>query len=174
MSRWDRQSPFVACRPRRGGLTGSNRLRGAGTRACSVESRLDACAARGSEHRQDFRRGWHECPMPLSFDPTNVLHKLWGSQSWLQPAFSRRLRASKALDDSKEPPERRLRAELPAPQLKQNATARKLSGIGHECLCHLCQPSCRFGSSWEFVGRRPIPTDHKRRWSVPQCPVCLC
>jgi hypothetical protein len=36
----------------------------------------------------------------------------WGSQSWLQPAFSRRFSRAKTLSDPKKPPERRLQARL--------------------------------------------------------------
>ena len=42
---------------------------------------------------------------------------LWGSQFWLQPAFSRRLRLRRLAHGAKEPPERRLRARLPAPRV---------------------------------------------------------
>jgi adenosylcobinamide-phosphate synthase len=42
---------------------------------------------------------------------------LRGSQSWLQPAFSRLWPGAKTRARSQEPPERRLQAELPAPQL---------------------------------------------------------
>jgi hypothetical protein len=34
-------------------------------------------------------------PMPLTLDPVTILHKLWGSQSWLQPAFSRQLKGAR-------------------------------------------------------------------------------
>jgi hypothetical protein len=40
---------------------------------------------------------------------------LWGSQSWLQPAFSRLWLAARARTRMAKPPERRLQAELPAP-----------------------------------------------------------
>jgi cytosine/adenosine deaminase-related metal-dependent hydrolase len=49
---------------------------------------------------------------------------MWGSQSWLQPAFSRPL--TRAWPD--EPPERRLQARLPAPQPEPWATGLDLSG----------------------------------------------
>ena len=52
----------------------------------------------------------------ISFAITWCLRKLWGSQSWLQPAFSRRPLGTAASRRSREPPERRLRAGLPAPQ----------------------------------------------------------
>jgi len=44
-----------------------------------------------------------------------VLEK-WGSQSWLPPAFSRRFPSVRFAPASKEPPERRLQAGLPAPR----------------------------------------------------------
>jgi hypothetical protein len=42
---------------------------------------------------------------------------LWGSQSWLQPAFSRPSAEHEGSPTTHEPPERRLRARLPAPRL---------------------------------------------------------
>jgi hypothetical protein len=42
---------------------------------------------------------------------------LWGSQSWLQPAFSRPCAGHEGSLMAQEPPERRLRARLPAPRL---------------------------------------------------------
>src|ERR1035438_10464571 len=42
---------------------------------------------------------------------------LWGSQSWLQPAFSRPSAGREGSRMAQEPPERRLRARLPAPRL---------------------------------------------------------
>src|ERR1017187_1080126 len=42
---------------------------------------------------------------------------LWGSQSWLQPAFSRLSAEHEGSLMTQEPPERRLRARLPAPRL---------------------------------------------------------
>jgi hypothetical protein len=42
---------------------------------------------------------------------------LWGSQSWLQPAFSRPSAGHEGSLMAQEPPERRLRARLPAPHL---------------------------------------------------------
>src|ERR1039458_9649272 len=42
---------------------------------------------------------------------------LWGSQSWLQPAFSRPCAGHESSLMAQEPPERRLRARLPAPRL---------------------------------------------------------
>jgi hypothetical protein len=42
---------------------------------------------------------------------------LWGSQSWLQPAFSRLSAEHEGSLTTREPPERRLQARLPAPQL---------------------------------------------------------
>src|ERR1035441_6664977 len=42
---------------------------------------------------------------------------LWGSQSWLQPAFSRPSAGHEGSLMAQEPPERRLRARLPAPRL---------------------------------------------------------
>src|ERR1039458_2542457 len=48
---------------------------------------------------------------------TAILHKLWGSQSWLQPAFQPALPSTKALSrPQKSRLERRLRARLPAPE----------------------------------------------------------
>src|ERR1035438_10365731 len=41
----------------------------------------------------------------------------WGSQSWLQPAFSRPSAEHEGSLTTHEPPERRLRARLPAPRL---------------------------------------------------------
>jgi hypothetical protein len=35
--------------------------------------------------------------MPVSFANTEHLHKLWGGQSWLPPAFSRRLPGARDL-----------------------------------------------------------------------------
>src|SRR5271157_455592 len=42
---------------------------------------------------------------------------LWGSQSWLQPAFSRPSAGHEGSLMAQKPPERRLRARLPAPRL---------------------------------------------------------
>jgi hypothetical protein len=39
--------------------------------------------------------------MPLTLALRQVLHKLWGSQSWLPPAFSRHLPNRKALEGLK-------------------------------------------------------------------------
>jgi hypothetical protein len=58
--------------------------------------------------------------MSLTLPRANRLHKLWGSQSWLQPAFSRLFRDTNARRRPEKPPERRLRARLPAPQFVQN------------------------------------------------------
>jgi hypothetical protein len=55
--------------------------------------------------------------------------KLWGSQSWLQPALSRRLRLRRLAHDAKKPPKRRLRAGLPAPQNRQNFGRTALDGV---------------------------------------------
>jgi hypothetical protein len=41
----------------------------------------------------------------------------WGSQSWLQPVFSRPSAEHEGSLMAQEPPERRLRARLPAPRL---------------------------------------------------------
>jgi hypothetical protein len=51
--------------------------------------------------------------MPHSFPAPEMLRKLWGSQSWLPPALSRRSARS---NDPKKLPERRLQARLPAPR----------------------------------------------------------
>jgi hypothetical protein len=59
-------------------------------------------------------QGWS--PMPLTLPRVNCLHKLWGSQSWLQPAFSRRSRGTNTRRRPDKPPKRRLRARLPAPR----------------------------------------------------------
>src|ERR1035438_8492775 len=64
-----------------------------------------------------------------------VRARLWGSQSWLPLAFSRRLRGSKTRACPKKPPERRLQARLPAPQNWQN--------VGRTTLVHI-------------VGRTPL------------------
>ena len=55
--------------------------------------------------------------------PDNHGHELqmmasqWGSQSWLQPAFSRPSAGHEGSLTTHEPPERRLRARLPALRL---------------------------------------------------------
>jgi hypothetical protein len=90
-----------------------------------------------------------ECPISLSFRPDAILHKLWGSQSWLRPAFSRLLRGTKLVHCPKEPPERRLRARLPAPQFTWTATDEKSGVIGQEYLRHNDGPGCVYARNGE-------------------------
>ena len=52
---------------------------------------------------------------------------LWGSQSWLRPAFSRPLRLRRLAHGAKEPPKRRLRARLPALRVVLAAAALTLA-----------------------------------------------
>ena len=63
-------------------------------------------------------------PMSLTLPRANRLHKLWGSQSWLQPAFSRLFRDTNTRRRPEKPtkrrPQRGPRARLPAPQFVQN------------------------------------------------------
>ena len=66
--------------------------------------------------------------MPLTLALETNLHKLWGSQSWLQPAFSRPLPGTKTPHGAKKPPKRRLRAGLPAPRSMQNQFYAESSG----------------------------------------------
>ena len=54
---------------------------------------------------------------------------LWGSQSWLQPAFSRPLRLRRLAHGAKEPPGRRLRARLPAPRVGQTHSSVRLAAL---------------------------------------------
>jgi hypothetical protein len=83
-------------------------------------------SGRGSPERMKWRnppeksRVTGYSTMPLTLQRVNCLHKLWGSQSWLQSAFSRRSRGTNTPRRPEKPPKRRLRARLPAPQFVQN------------------------------------------------------
>src|ERR1035438_2551191 len=76
----------------------SQRKAGTGWMGAALAGPLVVCGKQNSEYAPD----------------------LWGSQSWLPPAFSRRLRGSKTGACPKKPPERRLQARLPAPQNWRN------------------------------------------------------
>ena len=69
----------------------------------------------------------------------------WGSQSWLQPAFSRPSADHKGSLMAQEPPERRLRARLPAPRLFSrkapalcNPSAARTPGCALYSSCNAC------------------------------------
>ena len=53
--------------------------------------------------------------------PPNTTYFLWGSQSWLRPAFSRRFAPSTAVRTPEEPPKRRLQPGLAAPPQMLNS-----------------------------------------------------
>jgi hypothetical protein len=53
--------------------------------------------------------------MPLSLEAMAILHKLWGSQSWLQPAFSRLSRTRALAGGSQEPPKKAAAGKIARP-----------------------------------------------------------
>jgi hypothetical protein len=57
-------------------------------------------------------------------------HELWGTQPWLQPAFSRLLGSMEARRAAEMPPERRLKARLPAPERAAKAVRPLPDGRG--------------------------------------------
>jgi hypothetical protein len=72
---------------RKGGL---RRIAGVGAFACPRNFMKKGGA--GAFACQPWARssvGRRKRPMPHTFLPETIPHKLWGSQSWLQPAFSR-------------------------------------------------------------------------------------
>src|ERR1039457_6687605 len=66
-----------------------------------------------------MRSKWHKLLMTRAASQRMMKMgtALWGSQSWLQPAFSRPCAGHEGSLMAQEPPERRLRARLPAPRL---------------------------------------------------------
>src|ERR1017187_8011857 len=65
---------------------------------------------------------------------TKMRAALWGSQSWLQPAFSRLSAEHEGSLMTQEPPERRLRARLPAPRLFSRKAPPCASERSSDCL----------------------------------------
>jgi len=91
-------------------------------------------------------------PTPLAFGCGYAAP--WGSQSWLQPAFSRR-------PLSKTPPERRLQARLPAPQkLAETSAARWQVHVIENVF--ILMPAYNAGATIEKVFAR-VPLEARRR-----------
>src|ERR1035438_5475886 len=51
----------------------------------------------------------------LLWTPATILHKLWGSQSWLQPAFSRPLPGAKTPASPEKPPKKAAAGKIACP-----------------------------------------------------------
>jgi hypothetical protein len=125
-------------RTQEGGAAGDGRMESTGLPCASATLTVNGVtghfrAARpGGEFGADTSsfEGRIANPMPLSFPNPEHLHKLWGSQSWLPPAFSRRLPRARDLFEPEEAACGRLRAKLPAPRFVQNTEMGKLSDIG--------------------------------------------
>jgi hypothetical protein len=69
-------------------------------------------------------------PMPHTFPGAERRHRWWGSQFWLQPAFSRLSPGRKTRHASKEPPKGGCGQNCPPHHLCRRALAGKVCGVG--------------------------------------------
>src|ERR1019366_5530090 len=107
---------------------------------CLVSAIETPCHHCGRTKNENQAKLWHRLLMTRAASQRMMKMgaALWGSQSWLQPAFSRPCAGHEGSLMAQEPPERRLRARLPAPRLFSRKALPCASGRSPE----ECRPSC--------------------------------
>jgi hypothetical protein len=86
--------------------------------------------------------------VPHTLPRTGILRKLWGSQSWLQPAFSRLLTDVRTRPWPEGPPKKSAAGKIARPTTNAEMSwMGKACGIEHECSRHIGRPLTSLSAS---------------------------